>query len=234
MKKLALILLSVILCAALLTLVSCDKNAAGAGEETKKDAEKSTEEITEMLPDTEPVVTEEETSDTTLPETEPETDSPAQEDTEPVVTVPATEWQEAVEEPDEDPAGTITSGLLNDLGLTMDVGAWRDYMPTSFDPDNPPPENYNCLFVVSFERTAPAEEEIPVFNVSATINGHEYILERDVTGLKDYSTYRISMEDRKYLGDGYLPGVEIGIRLKLTLGTETEVIDMTRVISRTD
>ena len=50
MKKLALILLSVILCAALLTLVSCDKNAAGAGEETKKDAEKSTEEITEMLP----------------------------------------------------------------------------------------------------------------------------------------------------------------------------------------
>ncbi len=124
--------------------------------------------------------------------------------------------------------------ILKENGLSLGVGAWRDYMPVATNPENPLPENYNCLFVVRMERIPPTGEEMPDIKVSAEIDGHKYTLKRDVTGLKDYSSYRISMEDRKYLGDGYLPDAIISVKLTLTLDGKKEIKNYILKIGRTD
>ncbi|MBR3990809.1 MAG: hypothetical protein IKI91_01625 [Clostridia bacterium] len=111
MKKLALILLSVILCAALLTLASCDKNAAGAGDGTKEATEKDTGVITETVPDTEPVETEAKTPETDALATEPATEAATEPATE-AATEPATEAAtEPATEAATEPAGDDTETI---------------------------------------------------------------------------------------------------------------------------
>ena len=119
MKKLALILLSVILCAALLTLASCGKNAAGAGDGTKEATEKDTGVITETVPDTEPVETEAKT---------PETDAPATEAATEPATEPAdveTETIDGLWQSEDQPPEMIQIATIDDDTIEIEVEIFR-------------------------------------------------------------------------------------------------------------
>lgn len=115
MKKLALILLSVILCASLLTLASCGKNATGAGDGTKEANEKDTGVITENVPDTEPVETEAKSPETDAPATEAATE-PAGDDTETIDGL----WQS-----EDQPPEMIQIATIDDDTIEIEVEIYR-------------------------------------------------------------------------------------------------------------
>ena len=131
MKKLALILLSVILCAALLTLASCDKNAAGAGDGTKETTEKDTGVITETVPDTEPVETEAKSPETDVPATEAATEPATEAATEPATetaTEPAdvdTETIDGLWQSEDQPPEMIQIATIDDDTIEIEVEIFR-------------------------------------------------------------------------------------------------------------
>ena len=127
MKKLALILLSVILCAALLTLASCDKNAAGAGDGTKEATEKDTGVITETVPDTEPVETEAKTPETDALATEPATEAATEPATE-AATEPAGDDTETIDglwQSEDQPPEMIQIATIDDDTIEIEVEIFR-------------------------------------------------------------------------------------------------------------
>ena len=123
MKKLALILLSVILCASLLTLVSCNKNAAGAGDGTKEATEKDTGVITETVPDTEPVETEAKTPETDAPATEAATEPATEAATEPAGD--DTETIDGLWQSEDQPPEMIQIATIDDDTIEIEVEIYR-------------------------------------------------------------------------------------------------------------
>lgn len=127
MKKLALILISVILCASLLTLASCDKNATGAGDSTKEATEKDTGVITETVPDTEPVETEAKTPEMDAPTTDAATE-PATEAATEAATEPAGDDTETIDglwQSEDQPPETIRIATIDDDTIEIEVEIFR-------------------------------------------------------------------------------------------------------------
>ena len=122
-----------------------------------------------------------------------------------------------------------TGGITDGLGLNVSVNAWIDKMP------GPPGPSYNKYhYVVTLERKVKTGEEMPDIAVQAEIDGHTYLLERDKTGLKDYSSYRISLEDREYLAYGSFQfGGSVVSEVTFSLGGQTETRSYVSSISVT-
>jgi len=121
-------------------------------------------------------------------------------------------------------------GLLQKHGLTMQVNAWLDYMPTA-----PPTAGPRPHFVVTIESsTGAAVPDVSVWaeikRITSTTPIYRASLSADETGLASYKTFRV--QDASQLG--MVLGETLGVYITVTIGGEVRTLRFYPLVFRTD